>query len=640
MKWMKYGRYIARPFFRSCWDGFKSRISNVMLSVVLLLCLAWVLTVGVVLGDLPFDRGLLWFACGLLLISGVTLWRAMAGKNQPRKSSLVSRRSGSSWFIWMVGIPVVLFVGVLGVVGSWVAGVLDLSDVLVLVVALVPLLFVGGMVWSLLLKPKVTKFKPDLLGVEVQAQVLQRLGKPKQPEADAAVWCGSLMQQGLHISVEDRAVVIGPPGTGKTAFLVSQLLLWAASRRSFVCLDIKPEIMGITHEALRKQGYRIVSFNPTAQTGERYNPFDDIDGPEAIGEFAAALIPGEEMKDKVFYESARDFLDAIVSHLRATGGDASLPGIRALVMETSSHQELMQLLLNSPDDDVREIANSLMLAGANQRLIGSVFKTFDAQLRFLRFPRVRDSLRCSDFSLHDLGKSQPVALFLQFEEKERETTADLLAAMMTHVLRFMIVHHEQRSPVLLLLDEIGSAPLVPSLVTKLNTIRSRQLPTWLYFQSLEQMQKYGEKQDEGPNLILGACDLHMVFRLNDNASATWMSERIGVVEREIEARGFAMEGGLNVSHQLTQEPIIWPHELQKLEPGQVVCVYRGLAWRGEATPYFERWPAYKNQRPRANQLRGAVYGGCARQTQVEQGGWQAKAIPSNQSVQDKEGMQR
>lgn len=43
------------------------------------------------------------------------------------------------------------------------------------------------------------------------------------------------------------------------------------------------------------------------------------------------------------------------------------------------------------------------------------------------------------------------------------------------------------------------------------------------------MQRYGAKADEGANLILGACDYQMVFRLNDNASAKRMSERIGVV---------------------------------------------------------------------------------------------------------------
>ncbi len=62
------------------------------------------------------------------------------------------------------------------------------------------------------------------------------------------------------------------------------------------------------------------------------------------------------------------------------------------------------------------------------------------------------------------------------------------------------------------------------MIDKLNTIRSRNLPTWTYWQSLEQMQRYGV------NLILGACDMQMVFRLNDNASAQWMSDRIGAVD--------------------------------------------------------------------------------------------------------------
>jgi type IV secretory pathway TraG/TraD family ATPase VirD4 len=163
--------------------------------------------------------------------------------------------------------------------------------------------------------------------------------------------------------------------------------------------------------------------------------------------------------------------------------------------------------------------------------------------------------------------------------------------MVSHVMRYLIAHHE-RPPVLLLWDEIGTAPALPALVQKLNTIRSRHLPTWLYWQSLEQMQPYGAQRDEGPNLILGACDLQMVFRLNDNASAQWMSERLGVVDRLVERRGVTSGGRSAVtdSPDLVEEPVIFPHELARLAAGELVCMYRGQAWRGRGVPYFERWP--------------------------------------------------
>jgi len=167
------------------------------------------------------------------------------------------------------------------------------------------------------------------------------MGSSEQGET-SGVWCGKTTviakndsdeSQGddIQISMDDRAVVIGPPGTGKTAFLIEQLLRWGESGRSFVCLDIKPEIFGITRTFLEKQGYALFTYNPTAKTGQKYNMLADLDGPESVGELASALIPSEDPRDTVFTESARDFLDAIISHLAASG-TPSLPLVRALVV--------------------------------------------------------------------------------------------------------------------------------------------------------------------------------------------------------------------------------------------------------------------------------------------------------------------
>lgn len=204
---------------------------------------------------------------------------------------------------------------------------------------------------------------------------------------------------------------------------------------------------------------------------------------------------------------------------------------------------------------------------------------------------------------------------MQFEEAQRETTARLLSAMTGHIMRYLITHTD-RPPVLCLWDEIGNAPAIPGLVEKLNTIRSRKMPTWLYWQSLEQMQRYGIKADEGANKILGACDFQATFRLNDNASAEWMSRRIGVVDRVVEKKSISKDldtwssnrtDSASYSTDLVQEPIIFPHELGRLEQNEFVCMCRGKAWKGEATPYFQLRTEYQDRQPAANELRGGLY---------------------------------
>lgn len=461
----------------------------------------------------------------------------------------------------------------------------------------------GFWIWTILRKPRAVKHKPDLLGEQAE-RVANLLAAGRTPAP--GVHAGYVKTQPIEISVEDRAVIIGPPGAGKTAFLVSQLLRWAESRRSFICLDIKPEIFGITRQRLDALGYRVLTFNPTAGTGQRYNPLADMETVEALREFATALIPGEEPKDAVFYESARDAFEALVLHLRATKGQASLVDIVKFLGEKANFEELLQPLFESSDAMVRDIANGLSMTASNNRLIGSILTLLRARLRVVRSPMVGEALGRSEFSLKALCEDRPVALFLQFEEPYRENTAHLLAAMVTHVLVFFIRHCD-RPPVLLLLDEIGTAPMIPALPQKLNTIRSRGIPTCLYFQSREQMQKYGEKPDEGPNIILGAGDLHVLFRPNDNASAEWMSDRIGMIDRAVDADSVQVGKMAQRSQGLVTEPLIRPNELQALKTSEVVCSYRGMTWRGTARPYYELWLEYRGKRPESSQLRGAPY---------------------------------
>ncbi len=412
-------------------------------------------------------------------------------------------------------------------------------------------------------------------------EVVRLLGPPK-----TGVFCGEVggkKSVPLHVDVEDRGVVIGPPGTGKTAFMVTQILDWAEQKRSFICLDIKPELHRIMEDRLRQSGYQVWVINPS-EPHHRYNLLDDISGQTGIGELANCLIPADDNAHPAFSEGARDVLDGIISLLRSRGEQVSLPGIRTFLSTVSDEQELIQMFADSSDADVREIAFALSRAAKNDRYIGSVFATLRSNLRFLRYDTIRDSIESSDFSLKQFLDNRPVALFLQFEERHQETTRQLLAALVAHIFNFFI-EHTQRDPVLLMLDEIGNVPRIPGLVEKLNTIRSRQLPTWMYWQSTQQMQKYGQQRDEGANTILGACDFQMVFRLNDNETARWFSERTGTADRTVTS----ITGQGDTAYGVKVEAKLRVEDLQALPVGQAIGVYRGLTWRNEATPYYVRW---------------------------------------------------
>lgn len=396
-------------------------------------------------------------------------------------------------------------------------------------------------------------------------------------------------QKKLYVTQSDRACVIGPPGTGKTTFLINQIYHWLETGNSFLCLDIKPEIHEQTKDRLREEGYTVYVYNPTTPK-DKYNFLGDLESPESIGELASAFVPTDSTENAVFTESARDFLDAIIFHLKEPSNKnknpkPTLPDVYDFVVSFDSISPLLNTLAHSNSAQSRAIAKSLKIMADNERLLGSVFASFVSRMRFLRYETIRDSLGGDGFSLSVL-KDKKVAVFLQFEETMKQTTAHFFSVMVGHILRYLIVHYH-RPPVFLLLDEIGNAGVVSDLPGKLNTIRSRNLPTWLYWQSTEQMQKYGHKSDEGANIIMGACDLQMCFRLNDNATAKWMSEKIGTQEVIMRADGGASFLENNVTTSVTMESIIEPHEFQKLAVGEAVYSYRGVNWVGLPTPHYQ-----------------------------------------------------
>ncbi|MBF4396157.1 type IV secretory system conjugative DNA transfer family protein, partial [Vibrio anguillarum] len=157
---------------------------------------------------------------------------------------------------------------------------------------------------------------------------------------------------------------------------------------------------------------------------------------------------GEE--NAVFFESARDLLDAMINHLKAEKPSVSLPDVRDFLTAFDSPDELLDALRASKDAQAREIAAELRMVAKNERLFGSILASMRAGMKFLRYPAIKAALSESDFSLKELGGEQPVAIFLQFEESKSELLQRLTAVIIGHFMRYLI-DHTNRSPVLLLL---------------------------------------------------------------------------------------------------------------------------------------------------------------------------------------------
>jgi type IV secretory pathway TraG/TraD family ATPase VirD4 len=420
-------------------------------------------------------------------------------------------------------------------------------------------------------------------------------------------------------SKEDRGLVLGAPGSGKTSLLVAQAVEWMKTGESLVLTDIKPEIFGLLkgNGLFERYGYEYYVINPTDVASHHYNMFGEIERESDYNEILNVLIPASTDGDSaVFTDNARRLLKAILMHLDGVDGyTANLADVRRFMNSCDDLEELFTELKRSENESVAMIAKDILRMGKNERLLASVQSQLSLALQFLDVQAIRVTTSNNDFSLREVLQKKRQCVVLQYDQAEKNTTAPLFGAMVAYILRILQMNYQKRGSVLLLLDEIINCAPIPKFTETLNLMRSTNVPTFLYLQSLEGLNRvYGDNADK---LFNGACNLKISYRIFDEVTQKYFSDLVGknevtytgMNEGSSSTRGASGEKESNSSTNssgqsvtVALENIIEPEEFSRLATGEAVVMYDGHFGRLKMPMYFNDYPMNRSKIARMSDL--------------------------------------
>ena len=414
----------------------------------------------------------------------------------------------------------------------------------------------------------------------------------------------SFHRESLRVTNEDRGIVLGAPGSGKTTFLISQIVEWMKSGRSFVATDVKPEIWAIlkANNVFKIFGYTDWVFNPTDVDSDHYNIFSEVKDSAELNEILNIIIKDDTADSVVFNDLARRILKAVLIEL---GDKASLVNAQNYINSMDSNDELLKALRQSEKSSVSNIAKEVSRTAQNDRLLASVMTAVSKAFEFLDDDRIRvtTSDNTQGFYLKEVLMKPKQAVFLQFDQQYKSSTATLFGAMVAHTMRILQAN-QNREAVFIALDEIINCAPIPKFTDLLNTIRSANMPTFLYLQSLEGLNRlYGANSDK---MFMGSSNLKIVFRIGDIESAEECSRLVGQTETTYisETAGTSQTSGTSSSSRASSsssnrsqntgttksiklESIIEPAEFIKLPICTAVVMYNGSYGTLEMPKYYE-----------------------------------------------------
>jgi type IV secretory pathway TraG/TraD family ATPase VirD4 len=401
-----------------------------------------------------------------------------------------------------------------------------------------------------------------------------------------------------RVSSEERGLIVGVSGTGKTNLILAQIFDYMQSGKSLVVVDVKPEIWAIleANNMFETSGYEPIIINPTDPYSQKYNFLDDVDFDD-LDEMLSVIIADSNEDAAAFNEFARRLLKVIIYYLKDKNNAVSLTECYEFINSYSRTKTMFDDLKASKNEDIKATINQVLQAADNERFLSSGMNALTSALSMFNDKTISEMTRTSDFSLNEVLKQELKIVFLQFEQLSQDKTSSLFAMTVQHLIRLMMKNHHDRDDVFIILDELTNSSTIPCLPTQFNLMRAYKMPAFIYIQTVSSL--YSMFGRERAQHLMNSCSLKIFYRTNDFETAKEFSNAAGEVEAqelhhnynsEVRKNGSTFMKKSITAGALMQVPLIPPTEIMQLKDGKVVCICRGHAAVVDIPQMFKHTP--------------------------------------------------
>ncbi len=462
---------------------------------------------------------------------------------------------------------------------------------------------------------------------------MKSLGRPNAPPAspssgtigsnapDAVILGRVLTADGVGPRMRDpgerHVLVFGPNGSGKgTRMLIPNLL--QLENRSLFVIDPKGELAAVTAKHRRTLG-EVVIINPFGVLADRpgyehlksqgFNPLTALDplAPSFNSDtalLAEALIKTEGKKDPHWDDSARALVAALIMYVVAEAmvlkKVPTLDRVRALLCEASQEpSEKHPLGLGIPKL-AREMIESGLRGMQNKagqftdwnKEVQSIASSAKRQTEFLDDDEIADDTSRCSIDFREM-KKRPVTVYLILPPQMMMRHARWLRLLLTSALNASMRERQPHEPrILFMLDEFAALGHLQIIETVWALVRGYGIQIMPILQDLNQLKGlYNERWET----FIGMAGTVFSFGPNDHTTAEWLSRRAGertevvVGYNQGSSSGQQTTSNSGLSWQQAKVPLLPPHKLFGMAPGQTILAIAGLSnvVSGYAPGYWE-----------------------------------------------------